>query len=430
MRFITTVYGVYYLPFVCVLLQSIEQYHPFEKVSIFYDDLPDHEALILRDRFPVYEFIQNPKTIEEDHILQKIPLRLRHWFKACELYPEESLFFLDCDAALCKNMANFINDSYDVMYTWKPEQTPLNAGMVAINNNKSGRVFMKNWLALTEEIVHDEEKLRFAHKMNGGGSQHTMAILLDSSDYDASFERTIDGETVRFKGMACKYLNETNSCPITADTHVIHYKTGWHPIILEGKPFTKNRPKDLGKEMWDYWHKLYREFSLTSIESFIAASLKRHGGRFENGLYDAVYGVLEDFQADMLIYAGEIKKEHKEYLAQCLESKTRKVEFTKSNAGSIRGILKRYKPKRAIIFFGGVKKEKAVRLFKDIIVDFQEIIAGFFCASDAERLENNFDRTFFVKGSGNLAVVLPAYKERRPGRIKSFFNNLKIIRKR
>ena len=66
-------------------------------------------------------------------------------------------------------------------------------------------------------------------------------------------------------------LNETRSVPIAPETRILHYKGGWHPILLDGHTFTRNRPMRAGWEMFtlygDIHNRTRRFLSATVPES-------------------------------------------------------------------------------------------------------------------------------------------------------------------
>ncbi|MCK4325489.1 hypothetical protein KAW55_01895, partial [bacterium] len=238
MRFITAIYADNYLPMLWAHLQSIAHYHPKDPVSIFYEDISEYEIRILQESFPDYKFIRGPNLIPRGHLMEKIPLKIRYWSMACDVYPDEVLCLLDCDTALCSNISSFIDRSFDVLYTWKDERFPLNTGVVIVESKSQVCKFMKCWLKRIEEIIANPADFERAKELNGAADQHALSEILNAQNYDGFIEKKIEREAVKFKGVACKYLNETNSVPITEDTHIIHYKAGWHPIILENAPFT------------------------------------------------------------------------------------------------------------------------------------------------------------------------------------------------
>jgi FkbM family methyltransferase len=443
MRFITTVYGDSFLPLLWVHLQSIACYYPFNPVSIFYEDISLFEIKLLKMKFSDYEFIGGYDSIHEKDRKKRIALKLVYLSMACERYPNETLCILDCDTAICCNFSNLINNDFDVLYTWKNEQFPLNTGVIILKSKSNVRKFMKRWLKLTEKIVANPAKLQVAMKLSGGADQQAFLEILNVHDLDSITDREIDGEKVRFKGIACKYLNETNCVPITEDTHIIHYKSGWHSILLEKTPFTKNRPQESCKEMFDYWQRFYQEVTTDSIKFFTLISASKCKGKFvhiidgyeERGILHSemlgVCSVIQNLDVDLVIESGRYRGQSTEVLAKYFsDTKTKilSIEINRDeNAKYVENRLKHYsnlrlmygdannvilkvltnhRGEKVAILFDGPKGKEAIDIFKKVICDFPEVIVGFF--HDLRKptkempnphrkiMENSFDRIFFT----------------------------------
>lgn len=450
MRFITTIYGDNYLPMLWVHLQSIAYHHPDTPVSIFYEDISKNEIRILQSSFPNYKFIRGPALIKERDVMKIIPLKLRYWSIACDAYPDEVVYLLDCDTIACSNISHFIDEDFDVVYTWKNEQFPLNTGVIILKSKSNVRKFMKHWLNRTEEIIANPVDFKKAIEVNGAADQQALFEILATKDYDGFVERNIEGEMVKFKGIACKYLNEINCVPITEDTHIIHYKAGWHPILLENASFTKNRPQEACKEMFDYWQRLYRGAVTNSVRQFALTSGLRHKESFvcimdeyeERGILHsemlAVCSMIQDLDVDVVIESGRYRGQSTEILAKYFsdtntkivsiernkdenakyaENKLKKYSNLKLIYGdandAISKILAKHRGERVAILFDGPKGEEAIRIFKKVICDFPEVIAGFFhdMRKPIEKMpnlgrtimENSFDRVFFTDDNEYIA---------------------------
>jgi hypothetical protein len=67
------------------------------------------------------------------------------------------------------------------------------------------------------------------------------------------------GMETRLRAAPCRLLNETNSRPITDDTHLVHYKGGWQHILLLGRPFSRFRPRKASWEMFSRYLATFAE---------------------------------------------------------------------------------------------------------------------------------------------------------------------------
>jgi len=344
MRFVTSVYGEKYVAMLLVHLKSIQDSHPGVPVSVYYDDISDTELKLLQASFKEFDFVRSPIPIHEADPKKRIPLKLKSWSTACQQLNDEVLCFVDCDTAVRLPIEHFIDDSFDVLYTWKDEKFPLNTGVVILKNSLQAKVFLKQWLSLTEDIIHDPIRLENAIKENGAADQQALYEMLNSNEFASVIEATIQDVPIRFKGVPCKYLNETNSVPITEDTHIIHYKAGWQPILLEGAPFTKNRGMRECKPMYDLWHQVYRKAGKRAVEAFVLDSCEKFKSKFENsiGIYEergilhsemlAVCSVIENLGVDIVLESGRCRGQSTEVLAKYFLStkiKIVSVEFVK-----------------------------------------------------------------------------------------------------
>lgn len=272
-RFITAIYGKDYLPLLAPHLYSVRQHHPDTKELVLWQDLPSHEIDLLSCAFPNCRFIEVEEPIEGNEP-QKISRKTRCWRDASQLYPEDMLFFIDCDTLVVRSIGKFLTHDFDILLTWKDEPFPLNTGVLIVKNGRIGEGFFEEWAARTERIVADPKALSFACNVSGAADQHSLREIIGFANYDGRFIREFAGRDFVFKGVPCQFLNETNSVPITEDTHIIHYKSGWHPIILRGEDFTESRPEHQSREMYDFWMN-----TAAQAKRYVAKHVVRHATR-------------------------------------------------------------------------------------------------------------------------------------------------------
>jgi hypothetical protein len=460
-RLISVIYGDKYLPMLWVHLQSTRLFSADIPVSIFFNDVSNHEIDLLKTSFPKVTLLKSTQSIEEQDMRKKIPLKLRLWSQACEKYPDNILYLIDCDTVLCSDLTGFIKEDYDILYTWKNEFFPLNTGFMIVKSNNKVREFMRLWLKMTEETIENPVEFEEGIKINGGISQHTFAKIINTQSYDGITERNINGKAIRFKGVECKYLNETNCVPITQDTHIIHYKGGWHPILLENKPFSKNRPEDTCKEMFEYWGKIYRKVTKTSMQKFVLESCKENEKEFIKNLKRSnkrsifshdmfvLYSVTQKLNIDIIIEAGESRMQKTEFLADYFCStpvkiisirdkeendsnhsnkKTKKASNVKLIYGNVNqlipNLLRQNCGKKVAILFNGAAKGKKINLFQKTISSFPEVIVGFFYNAEElpkekdnltpKVIENSFERIFVTNDEKYISSLKHLNKFRLP----------------
>jgi hypothetical protein len=112
------------------------------------------------------------------------------------------------------------------------------------------------------EILRTPDRYRQANDYSlGYGAADQMALweLLGYARERTHYEIPAGDETVRLRPEPCAVLNETNSVPITSDKYILHYKGGWQPILLEGRPFTKNRPRTSSWPMFAFYLETFQE---------------------------------------------------------------------------------------------------------------------------------------------------------------------------
>ena len=83
--------------------------------------------------------------------------------------------------------------------------------------------------------------------------------MLPYRDAADAYAVTCDGQMVRVRVEQCARLNEINSGPLQEDTHIVHYKGGWQRILLDGRPFSRFRPRVKSWEMFEFFLETFRD---------------------------------------------------------------------------------------------------------------------------------------------------------------------------
>ena len=275
MLFVTVVYGRDYIHFLLPFLYSVHKQYPEISGMILWNELPERDIALLQAAFPSYHFINTNQNIPLNQD-QRISSKLFLWEQALLLCPEgETICFLDCDTIIHKRFDHFLRQQFDVIYTWKKEHFALNTGVIIMKNTLSTQQFMHAWTQKVQHIINDTELLQEACSKNGAADQHALHILLSTNQFDKPIKILFGKRKLIFKGVLCTFLNETRSVELTDKTHIIHYKSGWHEILLHNKKFTQNRPKKESAPLLTFWnnHIFYaRQFIATSITSRAVSS--------------------------------------------------------------------------------------------------------------------------------------------------------------
>lgn len=417
-----------------VLLESINKHHRDDNTSIIYNDISSHEIKILKETYPNYDFIHDPFFIVSTNVYKRIPLKLRYWIKACHLYTNEFLCLVDCDMALSSAISEYVNTEHDIIYTWKDADYPLNTGVILCESNEKNLKFMDLWNEKTEAIVEDHALLDKAVATYGAADQYALAEILNKKIYNDVIEVELDNFLLKFKGVECKYLNETRCVPITEETHIIHFKAGWHPILLLNEPFTFNRPKESCKEMFLYWYRLYSTALRNSMKKVFLINALKHKDNpiIEN--YEAkgaliskkelvlLYSIIHDLDIKMILSSESGILEELKIISESFPE----LKILQMNE-MVKGV-KELKGKDIGVILNILNNPRAIEDFKHIIKKNSNIIIGFI--SSSENIDRNifsdFQRVFITnnteyinnfpsqnKSSGpSMAVILPTLKER------------------
>lgn len=316
--FVTTIYGAAYAPFLGAHLHSIARAYPRARGVVLWQDLPEAEVAVLALAFPAWRFEKTNLPMHGD-VNQRIPRKLHAWKKACELCPEAPVCFIDCDTLVVRPLPELEQDGWDIVYTWKDEVFPINTGVMLARSPGAAAALFTEMAERVERIVSDAGRLAQAVGASGAADQHALREIVGFCNYDKDVTRSMGGRELVFRGVPCKRLNETNCRPITPDLSVIHYKTGWHPILWEGKPFTANRPEHKCREMLEYWRATEREAHAGIAKAAVNHACRGARPRFapvadgyeERGILNsemlAVCGLCSALNVDVVIESGRAR---------------------------------------------------------------------------------------------------------------------------
>lgn len=438
--YLTAVYGEKYLPMLMGFLHSLGQVRePESKTMVLWSQLPAHEIMILNKAYPWCEFIESPIILTGDY-RRDIPFKVRLWSKALTMFPDAQVRFMDCDMVVTQSYGDVVEGDYDILFTAKNERVPLNTGMIVANSSPEATFFFQQWLEGIEKCAKDDDSLSEAVACNGSIDQHVLAQWLGSPPPQGISEVNVNGRTVRFKNVPCSVLNETNSKPITPEMRVIHYKAGWHPILLENKDFSKNRPEDTSLEMYNFWMDIFKRASTESLKKLVMDECAKRVERFRSfnfgyqirGMLHSelliVCSLCEAMGVEVLIESGRFRGQSTFVLANYFSDSDVKIESIEANRDEnaafceqrlapfkdkvmlnygdcpvlLPQILRKHNNRRIAILFDGPKGERALHIFDEALrsQNGSNIIAGFF--HDARRdsrsreiYEKHYERAFF-----------------------------------
>ena len=254
MTFVVALYGGRHLGMLLTHLHSIRHTHPQAQVEVYFQDTPAAQMEALQRGFPEVTFVRTHFDFASDRIL-RISSKTLAWEMAAQRQPEgEPVCFLDVDTLVYRPLEHFFTQySADVIFTWRESGFELNTGVLLGRAGPVLRAFFAAWRAETMAILRDSPRLAQANDARlpyGASDQMALHQMLQFTPGQREYVREIDGHTVRFYGEHTDVLNETRSTPLTEQTHVLHFKGGWQPILLDGWPFTAHRPRAACQPMY------------------------------------------------------------------------------------------------------------------------------------------------------------------------------------
>ncbi len=248
MKFLVATYGEKHIGMLLAHVHAIRRIHPDAGIEVYHQDLPARQFEALAKTYPEVKWIETKFNFATDKI-QRISSKTLAWEYAIRQQPEgEEVCLLDVDTLVIKDLRPFFADpSIDVIFTYKPAGGfVLNSGVMLCRATAGTLAFFERWREETVKILKDPELFNQANDSKlpyGGGDQMSLHQILGYRCGQTTYDCEIAGQRVRFHGEPCEVLNEIRSVPITDRTHLIHYKGGWQPILLEGRAFSKYRPK-------------------------------------------------------------------------------------------------------------------------------------------------------------------------------------------
>ena len=263
MRFIVASYGPKHVGMLLAHLHSIARSHPTAGASVYWQDIPARLIDAVRAAFPRFDFHRTEFDFSKDFLL-RISSKVHSWCRAAEEHAgEPQVCFADVDTLVLRDITHFFaKDAADIIFTDKPDRTALNTGVVLAHGRPAATAFFRAWRDRTLTICRTPELYAQANDYSlGYGAADQMALwqMLGYERGRAGYEITAEGEKVCLRAEPCSVLNETNSLPVTDAQHILHFKAGWQLILLQGRPFTRNRPRIESWPMFTLYLRRFRE---------------------------------------------------------------------------------------------------------------------------------------------------------------------------
>ena len=233
-------------------LHSITRTHPEAGISLYWQEMPEEICAALKRVAPRAEFIRTDFDFDRDP-LQRISSKVLCWARAAEEnVGEPQLAFCDSDTVVRRNLESFFEaPGWDIVLTAKAERVPLNSGVVLARGSDTTAGFFQRWKDETLEILTNPALFAQANDLEqpyGGTDQMALYRMLSYSGGVSEYGVSCGGQQARIHLESCARLNETNSRVLDEQMHVVHFKGGWQRILLDGRPFSRFRPR---AESWE-----------------------------------------------------------------------------------------------------------------------------------------------------------------------------------
>ncbi len=414
----TSVYGGAYVPFLRVLLASLRDNGGDPLTVVEWDEIPETELVLLRRHFPDVMFQKKEVgAIAQVDSNRRISMYVRYWSEFIASRPENDVICcLDADMIVMSDLSELWTDDSDIVFTWKPERFPINAGVIMARNVPSVRAFFAEWLTRTEATLLTEEGLRRSLEMFGAADQYAFAELLTTTDYTRPFTRSFGSGPVRFTPVPCAVLNETNCRPVGGPQTpaIFHMKSGWHGILLRDAPYTKWRTKQECQDLENYWKNIDTESMLAHWRSFALEAAKSEAVAFtgiageeyvDRGILNSemlvVVALIRALGIEVVVESGRYLGQSTRVLAESLpegcilhsielskneialqaEERLRPYADIRLHYGDSRSvipaILEAERGKRIALLLDGPKGPDAFQLLSDSIASHSNVLLGF-----------------------------------------------------
>ena len=256
-------YGSKHTPFVHTFICSVLENCSTAQIVIGYSNFPEFELRLLEVTYPEVIFTQVDMTAKTFSTHAANASKKTHiWRELLEHHVSygDSAIFLDIDTIMLDSPFEVFNGSEDIFVTRKSGKWPLNTGVIFVKKTPATLEFFHNWHGKTETIIGSRNLNQEAEKKSGGADQHSLMEILqiqetirDTTKQEAFCSRF----ALQIKFLNCSQYNETESVPFTDNLRIIHFKAGWHKILLSESKYTKNRPAKTSAEFHKIWKGYY-----------------------------------------------------------------------------------------------------------------------------------------------------------------------------
>ena len=256
-------YGSKHTPFVHAFICSVLENCPSARIVIGYSNFPEFELRLLELTYPEVVFTQINMSLETFSTHAANASKKTYiWRELLEHHVShgDKAIFMDIDTIMLDSPFDVFNESEDIFLTRKLGKWPLNTGVIFVKKTTSTLELFHNWHTRTEKIISSRSLNREAEKMSGGADQHSLMEILQINENIRNIDKQdalYSQLALRIRFLNCSQYNETESVPFTENVKIIHFKAGWHRILLTDSKYTKNRPAKTSTEFHKIWRGYY-----------------------------------------------------------------------------------------------------------------------------------------------------------------------------
>jgi hypothetical protein len=275
---LSCVYGSKHIPFVHTFIFSVLESCPDVRVIIGHSDFPEFERNLLEIAYPQVTFVNIAliNRVTSTHAA-RASKKTYLWWQLLEnsVSYGDNAVFLDIDTIIVKSPFEVFESEGDLALTRKLGKWSLNTGVIFVKKSSSTLDFFREWNTSTENIIRSKNLNSIAEAQNGGADQHSLIKLLKVSNSitDFSIGSTYSKEfRIQIRFLPCSRYNETESVPLNNELMIIHFKAGWHKILLSRSKYSRNRPAKTSTEFHDIWKSCYSKSKYEIFKAIIEKS--------------------------------------------------------------------------------------------------------------------------------------------------------------
>jgi len=251
-HYLVCYFGAKYAPMLGVLLQSIADLQPARRVVLLHYDTP---ADVLRMAGSYANVVLRP--VERQSYPPAMAAALKPLILADYLASPTlagPALVVDCDMLVRRDPFDLFRADDRILFTTRDGVWPINGGIIGIRDPHDHAVsrFFHRWADRIVEIARDPYLVEIARSDKhpyGHVDQMAFAQTIGYERGPSEFA-VPDCSGLTARAVDGYVLNETRSVPINPETRILHFKGGWHSILLEGHTFTRHRPMLEGWEMF------------------------------------------------------------------------------------------------------------------------------------------------------------------------------------